>query len=79
MKTFDKALSYFELTDSDDVWDYYNLREGFIASWKMDDITSLCVGKDGESFTVMSSERGTLEATKDAIANLSIYVMQEVY
>ena len=78
-KTIGGVLVYFEVTEVDPNFTAYSIKGGYLAYWKMDSVLMIMVSHDGTKFKLKTEERGELEATANAVANLDIYEMKQVY
>lgn len=84
-----EVLKFFEESGEDDMWVYYDILEGYSASWKHEEVSVIAISKDCQSaatgilrdtkYTIHTTERGELEATEDAINNLVVYRLVRVH
>jgi hypothetical protein len=75
----DQVLEFFEESGEDDVWVHFDIKEGYTASWKHEDIVVISISHDRQRYAIHSTERGELEATEDAVKNLVIHELKRVY
>ena len=78
-KSLEAALKFFDESDEDDDYQYYDIKEGYVASGKHDNVVVLGISPDKKKFTMHTEERGEMKSTEDAIANLTIFKLQKVY
>lgn len=79
MKSVDQVLEFFEESGEDDVWVYFDIKEGYTACWKHDEIVVIAISHDRKRYAIHSTERGELEATESAVANLAVFELRQVH
>ena len=82
MKTFDAMplFNFFEKGDIIDGWQFYDVKPGYAAFWKHEEVTSFVMLTDGKAqFALETKERGRIDTTATSITNLDIYELKKVY
>lgn len=76
---------YFEMSGEDGNFVVYDLKPGYIAHHKMDSIVAVSISQfwmgappNFVQFKMHSEERGSLDATEEAILALNIYRLEQV-
>ena len=78
-KSVEAVLQFFDESDQDDKWQYYDIKDGLTAHWKHEEVFVIAISHDGQEFAIHTEARGELQAQESTIANLAIYKLQRVY
>lgn len=79
-KSLKNTLEFFDESGEDDNYRYYDIKPGFQAFWKHDEIVVIGIPLDpAYTITVHTQERGELPSTENVVANLDVYKSIHVY
>lgn len=73
-------LQFFEEMDRDENYQYYDIKEGFLAvNTRMGEVSIIGISHDRTRFTMHTDERGEIETSEDVLASLVVYKLKRVY
>ncbi len=73
-------LQFFDELDKDETWQYYDVKEGFLAvNQSLGEVSVIGVSHDRTQFSMHTEDRGEVITSEDVLARTVVYKLERVY